>query len=105
MPWNARFEQERVVIHDLWAFHEQVYSYGDIDKVVVVSHDVGPAGDMRAHPMIYLFFHDGRRWCDEDYGTRSAEYRTDDNKFLAFLCDKSGCPLTKAKLFEDVASR
>ena len=37
LPWNARFEQERIVIHDLWAAGEQVYSYDDIDKVVAVS--------------------------------------------------------------------
>lgn len=102
MPWNARFEEERVVIHDLYALREQVYSYDDIDLVAKVSHDVGPSGAARPHPMIYLFFRDGRRWCDEDYGTRPSDCRGADEAFLAFLCERSGRPLTQAKFIEDV---
>jgi hypothetical protein len=105
IPWNARFEEGRVKIHDFWAFREQSYAYDDIDIVVQVSHRVGPAGDVRPHPMIYVFFHDGRRWCDEDYGTRPSEYRAADEAFLAFLCKKSGRPLTRVQFITDVAER
>ena len=98
LPWNARFEQNRIVIHDLWAVGEQVYSYDDIDKVVAVSPDVGGG-------RIYVFFRDGRRWCDEDYGVRTVEYRADDDKFLAFLCENAGLPLTRVKSIEEVSGR
>lgn len=101
MGWHTRFGEERVVIHDLCGFGEHAYSYDDIDKVVAVSQDRGEDGDVRIHPTIYLFFRDGRRWCDEDYGTRGPEYRGDDDKFLAFLCEKSGRPLTRVRSIEE----
>jgi hypothetical protein len=100
MPWNARFEEGRVVIHDLYALREQAYSYDDIDRIVAVSPETaGPCGQIR------LTFRDGRRWCDEDYGTRPVEYRGDDDKFLAFLSEKSGRPVTRVKFVEDATGR
>jgi hypothetical protein len=98
LPWNARFEQDRVVIHDLWAFRDQTYSYRDIAKVVSVAPDAGRSE-------VCVFFRDGRVWSDEDYGSRTVEYRADDDKFLAFLCEKSGRPLTRVKSFEEVSGR
>jgi hypothetical protein len=104
MDWYARFDEERIAFNDLFTFGETVYPYSAVDKVVEVSDDRTPTGEAVPHKRLYLFFHDGRRWCDEDYGTRSPEYRTDDDRFLAFVCARSGRPLTRVRFLEDATA-
>jgi hypothetical protein len=100
LNWHVRFTEEEVIIRRLFALREEAHPYGSVEQVVWTTHvdqgeEVVPRND------VHLRFRDGRTWhMDMNFfrpaGGASLE------RFLDFLQAKTGKPITRARLIEDV---
>ena len=100
MDCYSRFSEEEIGINRFWGFGERTYSYVQVRHIVQTTHVKPPFfGETRQETRLSIVFNDGRTWCNANTGRSSFE---DDLKVIEFVCRKTGKPLTKAKLIEDV---
>ena len=97
LDWYVRFEPERVVVNDFWAFGERAYGYDEVKAVVQTSHSREPNGEEGDDPQVHVLFADGRRW--------SATSTDDTNRVIRHIIFKTGLPLETPRLIEDLATR
>jgi hypothetical protein len=96
----SRFEEERAVISPFWGFGERSYQYSDVKAVVHSSHVRSRSREIE-HPRYFIFFTDGRCWCNEDHGHPDQRVLDDDASLAAFVCRQAGKPLTRVRHIEE----
>jgi hypothetical protein len=100
LNWYARFTDDAVVVKRFLAAREEVHSYDSVVQVVWTG-PVGKDGQPAARGDIHLRFADGTTW-----GTDQTFVLPDDDaqrqRFLDFLAEKTGRPITRARRIEDV---
>jgi hypothetical protein len=96
----SRFEEERVVVNPFWGYGEVSYPYSAVEAVVRTSH-IHNKGREYPHTRYFILFADGRRWCNEDYGSPASGVLREDADLADFVCRQTGKPLTSVKHIED----
>ncbi len=100
MNWYARFTDDAIVIKRLIGAREEVYPYSGVVQIVwartagEVDQPV-PPGD------VHLRFADGKTWGTDQtfFLPADADQR---QRFLDFLAEKTGRPITRARSLRDV---
>jgi hypothetical protein len=100
MNWYARFAEDQIAIKRPYNFGEEVHSYDSIEQIVVTSHrQVGK--EIRRGADLGIRFSDGRSWkTDTTFYMPRDEAECD--RLIEFLQRKTGKPITRARLLEDV---
>jgi hypothetical protein len=100
MNWYARFTDDAIVIKRLLGAREEVYPYGSVVQIVWAR----PAGEVdRPVPPgdVHLRFADGKTWGTDQTFFLPAD-AAERQRFLDFLAEKTGRPITRARSLQDV---
>ena len=100
MNWYARFTEDEIAIKRLLAVREEVHPYNTVVQVVLTTH-ARQGQDIAERENVHLRFADGKTW-DTDatfFLPRDAGER---QRFLDFLRAKTGKPILRARLINDV---
>jgi hypothetical protein len=100
MNWHLRLTEDHIAIKRLVAFGEEIHPYDDVEQIVLTSHEQRK-GRVFSCENLHLRFRDGRSWGTD--GTfilpRDPEQR---RQLLDFLHQKTGKPITRARLLTNV---
>jgi hypothetical protein len=95
LDWYDRFEEDRVVINELWGLGETTYGYDQVTQIVETTHFVAPNGKLVERTRQFVIFADGRQWCHDSV-------LRDPGPLLDLLTRKAGKPVIRARFLEDV---
>jgi len=100
LNWYARLTEDEIAIKRLFAFGEEVHPYDSVEQIVVTTHRRQGKETVQGEDL-GLRFRDGRTWStDQTFALpRDAAER---DRLLAFLQQKTGKPITRARLLKDV---
>jgi hypothetical protein len=101
MDWYVRFDADTIAVNSFVGLGETVYPYSSVRRIVQTSHLRAPFNNEVERKRLFIFFADGRRWCNEDL-VRSSRFRDDEETVIRIVCRRAGRPLTRARLLEDV---
>jgi hypothetical protein len=100
LNWYMRFTEEEIAIKRLFGFGEEVHSYDSVEQIVLTTQrqqgkEIVTGSDLG------LRFSDGRTWCTDQ--TFALPRDPDEQKrLLDFLQRKTGKPITRARLLQDL---
>jgi hypothetical protein len=100
MNWYARLNENEVAIKPLFGIQEQLYPYSRVEQIVLTSH-LRVKDDAVPREGLHLRFDDGQTW-STGQTFRLPETPEERNHLLEFLVQKTGKPLTPARLIENV---
>jgi hypothetical protein len=100
MNWHLSLTEDHIAIKRLAAFREEIHPYEDVEQIVLTSHE-RYKGNVFPRDNLHLRFRDGRSWAtDETFVLpRDQDQR---HRLLDFLRQKTGKPITRARLVTDV---
>ncbi len=100
MNWYVRLTDNEIAIKPLFGIKEQVYPYNRILQIVLTSHSRVKNEDIPGEGL-HLRFDDGRTW-STGQSFRVPDAPEERKRLLDLLSHKSGKPVTRAKLIENV---
>ncbi len=100
LNWYARLNDDEIAIKRLFALGEEVHPYDTVTQIVVTTHRrVGK--ETMAGEDLGLRFGDGRTWTTDQTFALPRD-KAERDRLLAFLQQKTGKPITRARLLKDV---
>ena len=103
MNWYARLSEDEVAVKRLLGVGEERHPYDAVAQVVLTSHRLGGSGQIHPNECLHLRFRDGRTWSTDETFFLPPPDELD--RLLEFLARKTGKPVTRARLIEDVPGR
>jgi hypothetical protein len=100
MNWYARFTEDTVVVKRLLGAREDVYPYGSVVQIVW-ARPAGEVGQPVPPGDIHIRFADGKTWGTDQTFFLPAD-AAERQRFLDFLREKTGRPITRARSLQDV---
>ncbi len=102
LDWYTRFGEKEIAVNRLLGFGETVYSYNDVTGLVEATHLKAPNGNIVERTRWFILFKDGDRWCNEDLGSRPANFAERDAALRKFVAEKTGKSWQHVKFVDDV---
>jgi hypothetical protein len=100
MNWYARFTEDGVAVKRLLAVREEVHPYAGVEQLVLTTHRV-VKNKTAEREDIHIRFADGKTWETDETFSLPAD-AAERKRFLDFLQEKTGRPVTRARLIQDV---
>ena len=100
MNWYVCLTDDAVVLKPLFGVREQVYPYHRVQQIVLTTHAVVHK-EIMPREGLHLRFDDGQTWSTGQTFTLPDAVEKK-KRLLDFLSQKTGKPLTRAKLIEEV---
>lgn len=100
MNWYTRFTEDEIAVKPLFGFSEEKHAYGNIEQLLISSHRrVGK--DIMEGPELGIRFQDGQTWrTGQTFQLPRDDIERD--RLLAFLQRKTGKPIKRLRLLEDM---
>lgn len=100
MNWYVRLTENEIAIKPLFGITEKVYPYNRIEQIVLTSHS-WVQNEAIPGEGLHLRFDDGQKW-STGQTFRVPDVPEERKRLLDLLSQKSGKPITQAKLIEQV---
>lgn len=100
MNWYVRLSDNEIALKPLFGVREKVYPYPRVQQIVLTTHEVYK-NELIPREGLHLRFDDGQTWST---GQTFAlpDVPEEKKRLLDFLVEKTGKPLTKARIIKDV---
>jgi hypothetical protein len=100
MNWYVRLTDDAIAIKPLFGIKEQLYPYNRIQQIVLTSHS-RVKNEAIPSEGLHLRFDDGQTW-STGQSFRVPDVPEERKRLLEFLSQKTGKPVMRAKLIENV---